>query len=276
MFGLYPRCACGSQIRRPLENQRRNRTSPGASSRAGLFLLAVLSLPCFRAGEIAVPGQQNPTATAAAPAATNQSGFELRVVGPDGRPIAEALVELRTNPAPTGRPDPPRQVRQTRTYGAFLTADAEGRLVIDLPRIPKSLDVDITTPGYGPYWASWSSESHDEPIPSHFTAELEAGWSVGGIIVDSGREAGRRRDGHSQHRIQETSRRLSPTGRRHATEDRRRRQVALRQRAGLDVAKSTWRSITRASCRSAGRRRQASSVSSAAGNRSPRSSWIAA
>ena len=28
-------------------------------------------------------------------------------------------------------------------------------------------------------------ESHDEPIPSTFTAQLEAGWSVGGIIVDA-------------------------------------------------------------------------------------------
>ncbi len=46
--------------------------------------------------------------------------------------------------------------------------------------------MDITTPGFGPYWASWSSANHDQRIPSRFTAQLETGWSVGGISVDSG------------------------------------------------------------------------------------------
>ena len=50
---------------------------------------------------------------------------------------------------------------------------------------PTHFNVFITIPGYGPYWAGWSSESHAQPIPSRFTAELEAGWSVGGIIVDA-------------------------------------------------------------------------------------------
>ena len=183
MFGFDPRCACGWQIRTPLENERRNCTAPSALSRAGLFLLAVVSLPCLRAGEIAVPGQQS-KATPAAAVATNQSGFELRVVGPDGKPIAEALVHVRTNPVPTADQIRHGKFLRQGSYGAFLMADGDGRLVIDLPQVPKSLDVDITTPGYGPYWASWSSENHDEVIPSTFTAVLEAGWSVGGIIVD--------------------------------------------------------------------------------------------
>ena len=51
----------------------------------------------------------------------------------------------------------------------------------------------ITIPGYGPYWAGWSSENHAEPIPARFTAELEAAWTVGGIIVDRRGKAGRRR-----------------------------------------------------------------------------------
>ena len=153
-------------------------------SLAGLILLAVFSLTHVRAVEGAVPGQQSPKATPAAAPATNQSGFELLVVGPDGKPIAEAYVYVRTNPAPTAEQIRHGKFVRKGPNSTFLMADGDGRLVIDLPQVPKSLDVDITTPGFGPYWASWSSENHDEVIPSTFTAMLEAGWSVGGIVVD--------------------------------------------------------------------------------------------
>jgi RNA polymerase sigma factor (sigma-70 family) len=111
--------------------------------------------------------------------------FELRVVGPEGRPIPKALVEVRTSAAPTAG-----QVRQGRyvrpsTYGPYLATDGEGRLAIAFPKVPRSLNVNITTPGYGPYWAAWSSQDHPEAIPSRFTAALESGWSVGGVVVDS-------------------------------------------------------------------------------------------
>ncbi len=160
------------------------RNAPRAWSLPGLILLAIISVPHVRAGEAAVPGQQGAQATPAAAPGKNESGFELRVVGPDGKPIAEALVHVRTNPVPTAEQIRHGKFLRKGSYGAFLMADGEGRLVIDLPQMPTSLDVDITTPGYGPYWASWSSETHDEVIPSTFTATLEAGWSVGGIIVD--------------------------------------------------------------------------------------------
>ena len=71
------------------------------------------------------------------------------------------------------------------SYGTFAATDGAGRLTVELPRTPASLDVDITTPGFGPYLVCWSSESRPEPIPARFTAELEAGWSVGGVIVDT-------------------------------------------------------------------------------------------
>ena len=65
-----------------------------------------------------------------------------------------------------------------------MAADDAGQLAVEFPRAPGRLGVFITIPGYGPYWARWSSANHDEPIPARFTAELEAAWSVGGIIVD--------------------------------------------------------------------------------------------
>ena len=111
--------------------------------------------------------------------------FELRVVGTGGKPVPEALVELRTNQVPTAEQIRHGKLVKRGPYGAFVATDAEGRLAVKLPGAPAYFDAFITIPGYGPYWAGWSSESHAQPIPSHFTAELEAGWSVGGIIVDS-------------------------------------------------------------------------------------------
>jgi carboxypeptidase family protein len=184
-------------VRRLLDTERPLRTAPGAWSLCGLILLAVVSLPHLRAAsdttladsqtpakESATPNQPKPKASTDEAVAKGEQTFELRVVGPDGKSISEALVQVRTSPALTA--DQIRQGKFLRhgSYGAFVMTDAEGRLVMKLSRTPTSLDVDITTPGYGPYWASWSSENHDEPIPSRFTAQLEAGWSVGGIIVD--------------------------------------------------------------------------------------------
>ena len=160
--------------------------------------------------------------------------FDLRVVGPGGNPIPEALVELRTSPAPTAE-----QVRRGKFVRAsdvrtFLATDGEGRLVVAFPKVPPSLDVDITIPGYGPYWAGWSSEDHAEAIPSRLTAELEAAWSVGGIIVDA---EGKPVEGATVRPSIEFKKRpgdVQASAPRVEAEDRRRGQVALRQRAGLD------------------------------------------
>ena len=185
MFGLDSRSSCFLRVRRLLDTDRPIRTAPGALSLIGLILAAVVLLPHLRPArsETAI-GQRPATAADAVP---KQSGteFDLHVVGPDGKPVAEAVVHVRTEPVPTSQWVRRGKFKRQGSYGAFLSADGEGRLVIELPRSLTALDVDITTPGYGPYWASWSSESHPEPIPSTFTAELEAGWSVGGIVVDA-------------------------------------------------------------------------------------------
>jgi hypothetical protein len=111
--------------------------------------------------------------------ATTEQTFELRVVGPDGKHVPEASVELRTNPIPTAEQISLGKFVRTGTYGAFATTDGQGRLLMKLPRTQRDLDVSIATPGYGPYWASWSADN-SEVMPATFTAELEAGWSVGG------------------------------------------------------------------------------------------------
>ena len=198
VFGLDSRASCFRRVRRLLDAERPIRTSVGAWPLGGLILFAAISLPHLRAsGGDARTGSQDPAPGSATPNRPNPMvaaevaqpddgrEFELRVVGPGGKPAPDALVELRTNSAPTAE-----QVRRGKfvrkaSYGSFVTADAEGRIQVMLPRAPTRLDVNITTPGYGPYWAAWSSEDRGQSIPPQFTAELEAGWSVGGIVVDA-------------------------------------------------------------------------------------------
>ena len=120
-----------------------------------------------------------------APQGKQSEDFDLRVVGPGGKPIPEAVVELRTDALPTAGHIRQGKLVKRGQYGVFLATDAQGRLAVKLPKAPTYFDAFICTPGYGPYWAGWSSETHAQPIPSRFTAELDAGWSVGGIIVDA-------------------------------------------------------------------------------------------
>jgi hypothetical protein len=201
LFGLDSRAGCLRRVRRLLDTDRPIRTAPGAWSFLGLILLATISVPHLRAAGDSTPSstqdpakdsvtkdQADPKAARREAAANDAQEFELRVMGPDGKPISQALVEIGADPLPT-----PEQVRAGKfvkrgSYYATLESDAQGCLAIKLPQTPSHFNVYITTPGYGPYWAGWSSDEHSQPIPSRFTAELELAWSVGGIVVDANGE----------------------------------------------------------------------------------------
>jgi beta-lactamase regulating signal transducer with metallopeptidase domain len=198
IFGLDSRAACFLRVNRLLDSARPIRTRSGPWALCGLILLAMVTLPHLRAGS---DGQQSdpppavketakPNKLQAKPdpveALISDTGeFELRVVGPDGKPVPEAQVELRISPHPTAEHIRRGKYVKTSTYGPYAKTDAEGRLVIAVPQKPSRFDMDITTPGYAPYWAGWTNEGQTQPIPARFTAELESGWSVGGIIVDN-------------------------------------------------------------------------------------------
>ena len=111
--------------------------------------------------------------------------FRLNVVGPDGKPVPHVSVEIRTSPAPTAKQIRRGKFIRTATYGPFAETDKQGRLEIMLNEIPKRFNLSIKKPGYGPYWAEWSSHDHPSSIPNEFTAKLDKGWSAGGIVVDS-------------------------------------------------------------------------------------------
>lgn len=109
--------------------------------------------------------------------------FALLVVGPDGRPI-QGQVELRGSPLLTAEQITRGKFLRKANYGTFVETDAEGRLAVNRPENVRNFAASISIPGYAPYWAGWSSGENSEPIPAEFTAQLDAGWSVGGIVVD--------------------------------------------------------------------------------------------
>jgi uncharacterized GH25 family protein len=111
--------------------------------------------------------------------------FELQVVGPDGKPVPSAQVDIRSTPPPTRGQIKRGELVRRSSYGTIAKTDANGQLILDLPKVPKDISLGIEAPNFGPYWAAWNSTHHPEKIPSKFVAELEAGWSVGGVVVDS-------------------------------------------------------------------------------------------
>ena len=92
-------------------------------------------------------------------AQTNQTNeFEMHA-SDHRKPIPEAVVELRTDVFPTA--DLVVLLHGTLVkwgkYEILVAADQEGRLALKLPKAPQRFDAFIDIPGFGPYWAGWSS-----------------------------------------------------------------------------------------------------------------------
>jgi beta-lactamase regulating signal transducer with metallopeptidase domain/uncharacterized GH25 family protein len=111
--------------------------------------------------------------------------FRLNIVGPNGSPVPNANVEIRTMSPFKADQILCGKFLRTGTYGVFAKADDKGRLAITSQHQFTIFDISIMQPGYGPYWAGWHSASHPQVIPKEFTAELDEGWSVGGVVVDA-------------------------------------------------------------------------------------------
>lgn len=161
------------------------RLPPG---RVRTLLLAVVALTLVlpRGNNAAGPPADQAGSTTVGNADPNDKPFEFRlsVVGPSGNPVPDANIEIRTTPLLGADQLIRGEFLRASNYGVFARTDKQGRLTVTLPEAPQRFNASIKQPGYGPYWAGWSNRSHPEQIPREFTAELEEGWSVGGVVVD--------------------------------------------------------------------------------------------
>jgi hypothetical protein len=150
---------------------------------AGLLLIAVAPVVAILVCSIG-----SSVGIAAEPANVSKATpriLKLQLVAPDGKPVPHAEVSFRNTPAVK-----PEQVKvgefvRADKYSARIKTDGSGKLVVKLTKIANYFAIDIEVPGYGPYWAQWRSKERAEDLPEKFVAELDAGWSVGGIITDS-------------------------------------------------------------------------------------------
>src|SRR5580704_5288901 len=144
------------------------------------MFVAAVALPRLRADDgkpaTALPASKTPVVAAQAVAP-----FDLRIVGPDDKPVPDARVTLFMTP----RPDDVRLragtlINKSRG-GLVLKSDAEGRVAVERPARLDYLNYQIRAPGYGYYWnwINFQNKANTELTPR--TARLERAWTIGGI-----------------------------------------------------------------------------------------------
>ncbi len=149
-----------------------------SSLNCAAILIALLSTPSLRADD----GQSKPAAVTDKAAKTTTSAtpvFDLRIVGPDDKPIAGAKVNLATQP-------PLNKVRlragkllNKPRYGINLQSDGDGRIVVEQPSHWESLNFRVHKPGYS-FYSSIYNFHYDVPL----TVKLQKAWTIGGVVVD--------------------------------------------------------------------------------------------
>ncbi|WP_422931961.1 carboxypeptidase regulatory-like domain-containing protein [Singulisphaera sp. PoT] len=189
VFGLDSRACCLRRVQRLIDVDRPIRTTPGSLSMLAILLFALVSVPHLRAanGPGSTSAEPPAPAKADAPKLKDQAAtqaFTLQVVGPDGKPIPRALARFQTQSQITDKQVLTGKTVKSDPYRIDIEGDAEGRIMVEIQG-KMNLDIYINLPGYGPYWAEWQAAVNNEVIPAFLKAELDAAWSVGGIVVDA-------------------------------------------------------------------------------------------
>lgn len=191
VFSSGSKRACTQRLSRLLDADRPLREKMGSIACLALLVASVVLLPRLRTAVAAPPTDvtvaEPSTADEPEPfvAAKDVGEFELVIVGPNNEPIPNADVEIRPK---TTEPWTflLGSFKKDGSYGTYTQTDAKGRLKLKLPKRTKyGFRFSIKAPGYGLFWAQWRAGDQSEVMPAKYVAHLDAGQSVGGIIVDS-------------------------------------------------------------------------------------------
>jgi beta-lactamase regulating signal transducer with metallopeptidase domain/protocatechuate 3,4-dioxygenase beta subunit len=176
---------------RLLDTHRPLNTRLSLGAFALLFVLAVVLLPSFRANETSAGGAASPSASqettnVASTDATAESkdagdhqaakptsrSLLLTVLDDQDHPISGAKVTVRI-----------RQVTRGPWKVTRHKCDESGRLQVDVPEeTPHYYAIRVELPGYAPFWAEWEPRDGPDPIPQSYTARLDPGRLIGGIV----------------------------------------------------------------------------------------------
>lgn len=197
VFSSGSKQACAIRLNRLLDSDRPLREKMSAIAFLSLIIAAAILLPKLHSADAAPQVDQttetNPTEASdpATPAdqekfvaADGVGEFELVIVGPKNEPVPNAEVEIRPKQKETWELLAGK-FKRNHQYGTVTTADAAGRLRVKLPTDNKrGLQFSIKAPGYGLFWAQWRAGEQSEVMPAKYVAHLDAGQSVGGVVVD--------------------------------------------------------------------------------------------
>lgn len=178
-LGSGSRRACQARLMRLLDEHRLRATRQSLRVTLLLGLLAVTVIPQLRAQ------QEVPTEDAGQ--ASSRKNVEVHVVGPEGKRVSNASVDIRMYPEQQELALSRGTLTKKGRYGFLAKADEEGRIAFEYPERAK-IAIYVKTPGYGPFMAEWDPLQTGVSVPAQFTAELDRAWSVGGVVVD---ESGR-------------------------------------------------------------------------------------
>ncbi len=164
---------------------------------AGLLCWVSLPTPVLSAGDqgsgaARKAGADDHKAITPAPApqttvapAPQAAAFELRIVGPDDKPVPDAKVTLLMSPRPNDlRLRAGTLVAKSRN-SFVLKSDADGRVAFERPAHLDYLNYQIRKPGYGYYWNWLNFQNKAKTDFAPTTAKLHRAWTIGGIFVDS-------------------------------------------------------------------------------------------
>jgi hypothetical protein len=167
-----------------MHSTHRRTSSAAWFSLCPAILFVALAAPRLRAVADQPVTHSAPNSKAAVPPAQPNSTFELRVVGPEGKPLSDVQVDVLSEPRiGAGQLHRGKFLGET-SYAVTLQSDGDGRIALEGPAGWKRLAIHIGAPGYARYWRAWQPYLHSEPIPAELTAKLEVGWTAGGTIVD--------------------------------------------------------------------------------------------
>jgi beta-lactamase regulating signal transducer with metallopeptidase domain len=220
VFESTSRSVCFQRMSRLLDTNRRVSVKLRFSSLCLVLLMAVAVLPQIRAAANQTAGEQTaskdaneqPTAITQAATETKEGNpsankmaaasdepaieatvegrqFELIVLGSDKKPVPQAAVRISGGKQLTAEQIQvgkfiKNNERVADLYSTDTQTDAQGRLAFQMPKNMESMSVCIKQPGYGPYLTWLGSRYHPSPIPSRVVVVLEAGCSLGGVLVD--------------------------------------------------------------------------------------------
>lgn len=193
-FGLAPMADSRSKLTRRIEEL----IAPVSNSRMRSLICvsAILVLVVTGLSDVAVTQEQSvsksgetakeqatreasKTPVTKSETSKNTKEFKLNIVDEAGQIVPSIKIEIRGEPKPLADAIVEGEYVKEGTYGTYIRSSREGRLNIRLPK-EKSYSFCIETENYGPYWAEWDRTER----PDSFTAVVDPGRIVGGIVVD--------------------------------------------------------------------------------------------